>query len=125
MTNPTDQPERLVFYVDRENDLWRAAGRTREGDELLACTSPREAGDIGEPGPTEFPWTRRTVEMWFGPLVPVTPDAELIELAAVDEVLHKRFGWDEAAWTLEQSRWYLLEIDAVHARFETHRQVAS
>lgn len=121
MTNRTDQPNRLVFYVDRENDLWRVAGRTPDGSELLACAAPREDSDVGGPGRTEFPWTRRTVEAWFGPLVPVTPDAEFAELAEVDEALHERFGRDESAWSLEQSRRYLLEIDAVHARFETLR----
>ncbi|NUP52315.1 MAG: hypothetical protein HOW97_34090 [Catenulispora sp.] len=125
MSKTIDQPERLVIYVDRENDLWRVAGRTADGEELMACAAPRERSDIGDPGPTKFPWTRSTVERWFGPLVPVTPDAEVSELAAVDAALHEAFGRDESAWSLEQSARYVAEIDAVHARFETCRAVAS
>lgn len=114
-----------AFYVDRENDLWRVAGVTSGGVELLACAAPREPGDMGGQGSTDWAWARPTVERWFGPLVPVTPDAEMTELAAVDAELHERFGRDESAWTLEQSARYVGEIDAVHARFETSRQVTA
>lgn len=114
-----------ALLVDREGDVWRVAGRTPEGAELLVCDSPQDPEDIGEAGPTYFPWTRRTVESWFGPLVPATPDAEVSELAAVDAALHEVFGRDESAWTLEQSQAYLVQIDAVHARFEHARTVAA
>lgn len=114
-----------ALFVDREGDVWRVAGRTPEGAELLVCDDPQEPSDVGDPGSTAFPWTRRTVERWFGPLVPATPDAEVSELAAVDAVLHEVFGRDESAWTLEQSQAYLAQIDAVHARFEHSRTVTA
>ncbi len=114
-----------ALLVDREGDVWRVAGRTSEGAELLVCDSPQGPDDVGEPGPTVFPWTRRAVESWFGPLVPASPDAEVAELAAVDAEMHELFGRDESAWTLEQARTYLVRIDAVHARFEHTRAGAA
>jgi len=111
-----------AFYVDRENDLWRVAGHTPEGVELLVCDNPQDPGDQGDG--VSFPWTRPVVERWFGPLVAVTPDAEQAELAAVDAALHEVFGLDESGWTLEQSERYLAGVDAVHARFETARSAA-
>ena len=57
-----------VLLRDREGDIWRVVGLTADGAEMLACDEPQEPGDVGEDGPTYFPWTRPTVEMWFGPL---------------------------------------------------------
>jgi hypothetical protein len=56
-----------VLFVDREGDVWRVGGHSPDGDELMVCDSPQNPDDRG-PGES-FPWTRRTVEMWFGPLV--------------------------------------------------------
>jgi len=55
-----------VLFRDREGDVWRVAGVTADGMELLACDNPQDPADrgVGE----SFAWTRRTVEMWFGPL---------------------------------------------------------
>jgi hypothetical protein len=58
-----------ALFQDRDGDVWRTGGRTPSGDELLVCDAPRRAADAGPEGPTFFPWTRRTVEVWFGPLV--------------------------------------------------------
>jgi len=109
-------------YVDRGDNLWRVTGHTPEGIELLACDNPQDPDDRGEG--ESFPWTRRSVESWFGPLTAVTPDAEQAELAAVDATLHEVFGRDETAWTEGQTQRYLAGIDVVHARFETHRSAA-
>jgi hypothetical protein len=57
------------LFVDRDGDVWRVGGRTSGGEELLVCDHPQAVDDRGPVGPTFFPWTRRTVESWFGPLV--------------------------------------------------------
>lgn len=57
-----------VVFLDREGDAWRVGDRTPGGDVLMVCDNPQNPDDRG-PGES-FPWTRRTVEMWFGPLVP-------------------------------------------------------
>lgn len=59
-----------ALFVDRDGEVWRVGDRTPGGDVLMVCDNPSNPDDIGGPGPTDFPWTRRTVEMWFGPLVP-------------------------------------------------------
>ena len=57
-----------VLFVDRDGEVWRSGGVTADGDELMVCDNPSNPDDRG-PGES-FPWTRRTVEMWFGLLVP-------------------------------------------------------
>lgn len=65
MTAPAPAP---VLLVDRDGEEWRSDGLTPDGDELMVCDQPSNPADRGEG--ESFPWTRRTVEMWFGPLVP-------------------------------------------------------
>lgn len=63
MTAPALAP---VLLRDREGDVWRVVGLNAEGVELLSCDDPQDQNDrgVGE----SFAWTRRAVEMWFGPL---------------------------------------------------------
>jgi len=55
-----------VLFRDREGDVWRVADVNADGMELLVCDDPQDPADrgVGE----SFAWTRRAVEMWFGPL---------------------------------------------------------
>ncbi|MET9222425.1 hypothetical protein ABZX65_27175 [Streptomyces sp. NPDC003300] len=105
------------LFMDRDGEVWRGYGTdASSGELLLACDEPRNADDRGT-GPS-FPWTARTVAMWFGPLAEVTAeDAEQAQLAAVDAALHEVYGLDDSAWTAAQTADYLLRIDGVHARF--------
>lgn len=69
MTAPAPAPILApVLFVDRDGEVWRSGGLTAAGDELMVCDYPQDPADRGEG--ESFPWTRRTVEMWFGPLVP-------------------------------------------------------
>lgn len=105
------------IFMDRDGEVWRGYGTdAASGELLLACDEPRNPDDRGS-GPS-FPWTVRTVRMWFGPLVEMTAeDAEQAQLAAVDEALHKLHGADDTTWTPEQVEDYLARIDGVHDRF--------
>lgn len=70
-----------AVFVDRDGEVWRLNGRTPDGDELMVCDNPSDPGDRGEG--ESFPWTRRTVEMWFGPLAVcdgATPVQEFVDL---------------------------------------------
>jgi hypothetical protein len=103
--------------MDRDGEVWRSYGTdASSGELLLACDEPHDPADRGT-GPS-FPWTLRTVGMWFGPLTEVTAeDAEQAQLAAVDAALHDEYGSDDAAWTPVQTADYLARIDGVHDRF--------
>lgn len=58
-----------IKFVDRDGDEWVPNGRTDDGELLLACPQPQSPADAGE-GPS-FAWTRRAVDMAFGPLAEV------------------------------------------------------
>jgi hypothetical protein len=49
--------------------------------------------------------------------LPRPADAEVSELARVDQRLHEEFGRDETRWTPQQWRDYFDEINTVHAGF--------
>lgn len=54
-------------FVDRDGDVWTATGHNGRGELLLACPEPHEVRDAGEG--ESFPWTLRTVQRAFGPLI--------------------------------------------------------
>lgn len=58
-------PVALVL-VDRAGDVWREAGRTASGEQLLVCDMPQDPEDRGEGA--SFAWTTRLVELAFGPV---------------------------------------------------------
>lgn len=112
-----------ALYVDRTGDVWREFGHTADGDVLLACDFPQSPDDRGDG--ESYPWTLRTVEARFGPVVAASPDAEMTRLALVDVALHARFGRNESAWTARQTAAYLAEVDGVHAVFHPERRAAA
>lgn len=111
-----------AVFVDRAGDVWRTIGRDSDGDVLLECSSPSGTADRGEGA--SFPWTHRTVTMWFGPLVEATPDAEMAHIAAVDATLHELYGINETAWSQAQTVAYLAAIAAEHGRFHPEQVAA-
>lgn len=112
-----------ALFMDRDGEVWRTNGRTPAGEQLLACDEPSSPADRGTGD--SFPWTVRTVRMWFGPLVEVSPAvAEQAQLAAVDTALHVLFGGDESRWSPEETAEYLGRIDGVHGRFHPEGLVA-
>jgi hypothetical protein len=69
-TIPVPLPPPVVgeLLVDRDGETWRVTDqRDASGNRVLACDAPSDPEDQGD-GPS-FPWTLRSVEMWFGPLV--------------------------------------------------------
>lgn len=124
MTAPALTP---VLFVDRDGEVWRSGGLTATGDELMVCDNPSNPDDIGGPGPTDFPWTRQTVEKWFGPLVPQAVEQVFVDLeqAAIAEA-DRKFGdvhGDAADWSPQETVQYVHLIERVHHVF--HAAVAS
>jgi hypothetical protein len=118
MTAPTQSP---VVFVDRAGDVWRSGGPAPDGEELLVCDQPQGVDDIGGPGPTYFPWTRRTVEMWFGPLVPQAVERDFVDLeqAAIAEA-DRKFGdvhGPAPKWSPQEEVQYVRLITRVHHVF--------
>jgi hypothetical protein len=56
-----------VEFVDREDDVWVAAGHNKRGELVLACPAPQDPRDRGE-GESRA-WTLREVQSAFGPLM--------------------------------------------------------
>jgi hypothetical protein len=54
-------------FVDREGDVWVPSGTNGSGELLLACPEPHNPEDRGEG--ESFPWTLRSVQSSFGPLI--------------------------------------------------------
>ncbi|MEU3280522.1 hypothetical protein [Streptomyces antibioticus] len=67
---PLCQSPQASRFVDREGDVWEAAGRNSGGELLLACPQPSNPEDAGVGD--SFAWTLRLVETAFGPLKPVS-----------------------------------------------------
>lgn len=110
-----------ALLVDRHGDTWRPNGSDAAGEQLLACDNPRDPKDQGT-GPS-FPWTLRTVEMWFGPLTEA-PDRLNAEFADLEQnalaEADRKFGdvhGDPGDWSpLEEIR-YVQLIERVHHLF--------
>lgn len=60
-------PLPLTEFVDRDGDVWVAAGHNGRGELVLACAAPQNPGDqgVGE----SRSWTLREVQSAFGPLM--------------------------------------------------------
>lgn len=54
-------------FVDRDDEVWTAAGHTTSGELVLACPTPHRPEDAGHGD--SYPWTLREVQQAFGPLI--------------------------------------------------------
>jgi hypothetical protein len=54
-------------FVDRDGDVWTAAGHNGRGELVLACLEPQDPRDAGEGDSHQ--WTLHEVQTAFGPLI--------------------------------------------------------
>jgi hypothetical protein len=72
-TSPIEMPGRSVQplpqteFVDKDGDVWVAAGHNGRGELVLACAAPQDPRDQGDG--ESYPWTLREVQSGFGPLM--------------------------------------------------------
>jgi hypothetical protein len=111
-------------YIDRQGDVWRLNGINEFGEQLLACDSPIDVEDWGS-GPS-FPWTVRSVEMWFGPIrwEPTAGALLAAEFADLEEraiaEADRKFGdvhGPAADWSPLEEVAYVRLIERVHRIF--------